>query len=126
MTAKESIESGLAAFCEAFNGGNAAGVAAHYTSDAQILPPGASRVDGRQAIQKFWKGIVDANVADLTLQSDEIKDFGDQALEVGTISAIAPGEGDSRVQLTGKYVVLWAQNADGAWQIHRDIWNWDS
>lgn len=126
MTARQSIESGLAAFCEAFNGGHAAGVAAQYTSDAQILPPGAGRIDGRQKIQEFWQGFVDANVADLTLRSDEIEDFGNQAVEIGTISASAPGEGDSRAQLAGKYIVLWTKDANGAWQIHRDIWNWDA
>ena len=126
MTARESIESGLAAFCEAFNGGDAAGVAVHYTSDARILPPGASSIDGRQGIQEFWQGFVDAKVADLTLRSDEIEDFGSQALEIGTVSASAPGEGDARVGLTGKYIVLWKQDANGAWQIHRDIWNWDA
>ena len=110
----------------AFNAGDAAGVAAQYTSDARILPPGASRIDGRQKFQEFWQGFVDANVADLTLRSDEIEDFGSQALEVGTLSASAPGEADARVQLTGKYVVLWTQDANGAWQIHRDIWNWDA
>jgi uncharacterized protein (TIGR02246 family) len=126
MTAKQSIESGLAAFCEAFNGGHADGVAAQYTSDAQILPPGASRIDGRQKIQEFWQGFIDAKVADLTLRSDEIEDFGSQAVEIGTVSASAPGEGDARVQLAGKYIVLWTKDANGAWQIHRDIWNWDA
>ncbi len=126
MTARDSIESGLAAFCEAFNGGDAAGVAAQYTSDARILPPGASSIDGRQGIQEFWQGFIDAKVADLTLRSDEIEDFGSQAVEIGTVSASAPGEGDARVQLAGKYIVLWKQDASGAWQMHRDIWNWDA
>jgi ketosteroid isomerase-like protein len=67
-----------------------------------------------------------SKVADLTLRSDEIEDFGSQAVEVGTVSASAPGEGDARVELTGKYIVLWKQDANGAWQIHRDIWNWDA
>ena len=126
MTAKESIESASAAFCESFNRGDAAGVAALYTSDAQIMPPGASRIDGRQAIQDFWQGFVDANVGDLTLRSDEVEDFGNQAADIGTVSASAPGEGDARVQLTGKYIVMWMKGANGAWHIHRDIWNWDA
>ena len=126
MTARESIGSAVAAFCEAFNGGDAAGVAAHYTSDARILPPGAGSIDGRQGIQEFWQGFIDAKVADLTLRSDEIEDFGSQAVEIGTASASAPGEGDARVQLAGKYIVLWKQDANGAWQMHRDIWNWDA
>ena len=126
MTARESIRSAAAAFCEAFNGGDAAGVAAHYTSDAQILPPGASSIDGRQGIQEFWQGFIDAKVADLTLSTDEIEDFGSQAVEIGIASASAPGEGDARVQLAGKYIVLWKKDASGTWQMHRDIWNWDA
>jgi uncharacterized protein (TIGR02246 family) len=126
MTARESIGSAVAAFCEAFNGGDAAGVAAHYTSDARILPPGASSIDGRQGIQEFWQGFIDAKVADLTLSTDEIEDFGSQAVEIGIASASAPGEGDARVQLAGKYIVLWKKDASGTWQMHRDIWNWDA
>ena len=126
MTAKESIESGAAAFCEAFNGGHAAGVAAHYTSDAQILPPGSSSVAGRQKIQEFWQGFIDAKVADLIIKNVEVEESGNQAVDIGTLSASAPGEGDSRVQLAGKYIVLWTKGADGAWLMHRDIWNWDA
>jgi ketosteroid isomerase-like protein len=90
------------------------------------MPPGASRIRGRQAIQDFWQGFVDANVGDLTLRSDEIVDLGNQAVDIGTASASAPGDADSRVQLTGKFIVLWKQDADGAWKLHRDIWNWDA
>jgi uncharacterized protein (TIGR02246 family) len=126
MTAKESIASGLAAFCEAFNAGDAAGVAAQYTSHAEIFPPGSARIAGRQAVQTFWQGIIDANITDLILRSDEIDDLGDQALEIGTVTASAPGEGGARVALSGKYMVLWAPDADDAWRIHRDIWNWDA
>lgn len=126
MTARKSIESASAAFCECFNGGDAAGVAAMYTSDALIMPPGAGRISGRQGIQDFWQGFVDANVGDLTLKSDEVEDFGNQAVDIGTATASAPGEGDSRVQLTGKFIVLWTQDASGAWRLHRDIWNWDA
>ena len=126
MTAKKAIESGGAAFCEAFNGGHAAGVAALYTSDAQILPPGSSSVAGRQKIQEFWQGFIDAKVADLIITSVEVEESGNQAVDIGTLSASAPGEGDSRVQLAGKYIVHWTQGADGAWLMHRDIWNWDA
>ena len=126
MTAKESIASGLAAFCEAFNAGDAAGVAAQYTSHTEIFPPGSTRIAGRQAVQNFWQGIIDANVTDLILRSDEIDDLGDQALEIGTVTASAPGEGGARVALSGKYMVLWTLDADDAWRIHRDIWNWDA
>ena len=77
-------------------------------------------------MQNFWQGIIDANVTDLILRSDEIDDLGDQALEIGTVTANAPGEGGARVALSGKYMVLWTLDADDAWRIHRDIWNWDA
>ena len=47
-------------------------------------------------------------------------------MEIGTVTASAPGEGDARVELTGKYIVIWKQVSDGAWRIDRDIWNWDA
>jgi hypothetical protein len=38
-----------------FNAGDIASVAALYTEDAVVLPPGADMVEGRSAIQAFWK-----------------------------------------------------------------------
>ena len=40
-------------FAAAFNRKDAQGIAALYTEDAAILPPGAPRADGRDAIAAF-------------------------------------------------------------------------
>ena len=77
-------------------------------------------------MQGFWQEIINAKVGDLTLRSDEIQEVGSQALEVGTVTASAPGEADARVELAGKYIVLWKQDENGSWKMHRDIWNWDA
>ena len=90
-TARESIEAILKAFSASFNRGDASALAAHYTDDAALLPPNAARADGRQAIQEAWQALIDADVRDVALTTEEVDVFGDLANEVGTIRATAPG-----------------------------------
>ncbi len=125
-TARDSIEATIKTLVESLNGGDAAGVAAHYTDDAALLPPDAARVDGREKIQGVWQGLIDAGVRDVTLTTQEVENFGDVANEVGTISATAPSEDGGRVQLAGKYVAVWKRGGDDTWRLHRDIWNFDA
>ncbi len=126
MTARDSIEATIKTLLESLSGGDAAGVAAHYTDDAALLPPEAARIDGREGIQGFWQALIDAGVRDVALTTQEVDDFGDVANEVGTISATAPSEDGGRVQLAGKYVVVWKRGGDRTWRLHRDIWNFDA
>ncbi len=97
-----------------------------YTDDATLMPPGTARLDGRDAIQQYWQGMLDAGVKDISLTTLEVEEAGDSAVEVGVISATAPGEGDVRVTLTGKYIVVWRRDGNGNWCLHRDIWNFDA
>ncbi len=126
MTTRESIEAVGKTMCERLNAGNAAGVAQLYTEDAVLMPPGAARLDGRDAIQQYWQGLLDAGVGDISLATQEVEDAGDSAVEVGLISATAPGDGDARVSLAGKYIVIWRRDGGGNWRLHRDIWNFDA
>ncbi len=126
MTTRESIEAVGKTLCERANAGNGAGVAELYTEDAALLPPGAARLDGREAIQQFWQGMLDAGVRDISVATQEVEEAGDSAVEVGTISATAPGDGDARVALTGKYIVVYRRDGGGNWRLHRDIWNFDA
>jgi len=125
-TARDSIEAILKTFSKSLNGGDAAGVAAHYTDDAALLPPDAARIDGREGIQGAWQALIDADVRDVVLTTEEVDVFGDVANEVGTIRATAPGENGGRVQWVGKYVSVWKRGGDGTWRLHRDIWNFDA
>ena len=127
MTTRTSIEAVGRTLCELGNAGNAAGVAELYTNDAALMPPNAAKLDGRDAIQQYWQGMLDAGVGDLSLTTLEVEDAGASAVEVGVISATAPGDGDgdARVTLTGKYIVIWKQDDGGNWRLHRDIWNFD-
>lgn len=125
QSAKESIEAGLVTFEKAFNTGDAAAVAAHYTEDAALLPPDAARVDGREAIERFWKGAMDSGFKDLNLEAVEVEESGDLAYEVGRFTGTVPGKEGARADLVGKYIVVWKKDQDGTWRLHRDIWNSD-
>ncbi len=125
-TARDSIEATIKTLVESLNGGDAAGVAAHYTDDAALLPPDAARIDGREGIQGVWQGLIDADVREVVLTTQEVDVFGDVANEVGTISATAPSEDGGRVQLAGKYVAAWKRGGDDNWRLRRDIWNFDA
>jgi len=125
-TARDSIETILKTFSESLNGGDAAGVAAHYTDDAALLPPNAARIDGREGIQSAWQALIDADVRDVVLTTQEVDVFGDVANEVGMISGTAPSKDGGRVQFAGKYVSVWKRGRDGTWHLHRDIWNFDA
>jgi uncharacterized protein (TIGR02246 family) len=120
---RENIEEALATFAAAFNGGDGAGVAALYTDDAALLPPGGERVDGRAAIETFWQGAIDGGLTNLTLRVVEVEAKGDIAYEVGALSLQVPGEDGQPVTVEGKYIVVWQKGADGTWRLHRDIWN---
>jgi uncharacterized protein (TIGR02246 family) len=120
---RDDIEAALVAFAAAFNKGDHEAVAAHYTEDAAVLPPEAARIDGRLNIQKFWKGAIEAGLADLTLKAVEVEASGDWAFEVGELSFSAPGTGSARSTASGKYIVVWKKEADGTWRLYRDIWN---
>jgi len=118
---RSEIDATLAQFVAALNAGDAATVASFYTEDAALLPPGGGRVDGREAIQAFWQGAIDGGMKAESLHAVEVFADGDVAGEVGVFLLTMPGE-EGVTEIPGKYIVIW-QKRDGAWQLHRDIWN---
>jgi hypothetical protein len=70
--ARAGIDATNLAFETAFNGGDAAGVAAVYTEDALLLPPGEPQVNGREAVEAYWQAAIDAGVTGLDLTSVEV------------------------------------------------------
>ena len=117
---KATIQSLNDKFAQAFNKGDAAGVAALYTAEAVILPPGAEMMKGRSAIQAFWKGATE-QLGDGKLTTVDVKPLGSEsAQEIGTFTFRTKGPQPQEV--TGKYVVIW-EKVGGDWKLATDIWN---
>ena len=109
-------------FCrEAIGHGDASAFERIYTRGAKVLPPGAPRVEGRDAIKGFWQAAIAGmglTAAKLTTASVEM--CGESALEIGHAELSLK---DS-VVVKAKYIVHWKQE-DGGWRWDKDIWNAD-
>ncbi len=113
-------------FEEAFARGDAAGCAAVYTDDAKILPPDSPVLTGKQAAQALWQSFIDMGVKRVSLQTLELEDMGDRAVERGAATVDIQGEGGQTMQASAKFIVLWKRQADGAWKWHWDCFNFDA
>jgi uncharacterized protein (TIGR02246 family) len=116
---REAIVAADERFVAAFNGGDAAAVAAFYTEQGQLLPPNAEPMTGKQAIQAFWQGAMDAGIKEATIETLEVEPHGDTAIEVSKYTLHA--EGGQELD-AGKFIVIWKREG-GEWRLHRDIFN---
>jgi len=116
---RSDIAAGNARFMDAFGRRDAAGLSALYTAGGQLLPPNSPVITGRDAIQAFWKSVMDLGLTGATLETLELEGHGETAIEVGRYSLRTAG---GQVADAGKYVVIWKREG-GAWRLHRDIWN---
>jgi uncharacterized protein (TIGR02246 family) len=120
---RAAIDQTNARVVEAFKAGDAAAIAGFYSEDAKMLPPDATEVAGRDAIQQFWQGWLDDGLKNLTLEAIDVEADGDLAYEVGNFSIEAPAENDAMATATGNYLVVWKRASGGDWQLHVDTWN---
>jgi ketosteroid isomerase-like protein len=105
-----------------FNRGNALGAAAHYTDDAQILPPRHPAIEGMPAIVAFFKANIDKYIG---LGNDTTWSLvrGDIAIEQGVYNVRNVRVGEN-VE-AGKYIRIW-KKINGTWKLYRDMFSQDS
>ena len=113
-----SLDKAAAGWEAAYNDKNGEAVAALYTEDGQLLPPGAGPVSGRAAIKDFWSNDIATQWAKVSIRADSSAVAGDWAYRSGAWSTESPA-------LSGKFIEVWKRAGDG-WQLHKDIWNLDA
>jgi uncharacterized protein (TIGR02246 family) len=116
--ARSGIEATISDWMTAISQDDAAGVAACYTQDAELLPPNEGIVRGREAVQAWFQGGIDAGL-DVRLEIQELEVYGDTGYEVGKATVMGP---DGQTIDDSKYIVIWKKVGD-AWRMHRDIFN---
>jgi ketosteroid isomerase-like protein len=121
--ARAAIEAANAKFSEVFARGDATALASMYTSDAFLFPPGEDVVRGNTPIGQFWKKSHESGVASAKLTTMDVERSGDIAFETGKVELVVRAEGKPDASATAKYLVVWKRQPDGAWKLHRDIWN---
>lgn len=116
---RDAIAAANENFMAAFKRGDAAGLAALYTENGQVLPPNSDFVTGKEAIQAFWQALSDMGIKEAKLEVVEVEGHGDTAIEVSKYTL----HGEEGQELDkGKYIVIWKQE-EGQWKLHRDIFN---
>ena len=119
---KATIEKLNDAWTAAFNKGDAAAVAALYTEDAYVLPPGSAIVKGRSAIEAFWRQAAQ-QMTDAKLTTVDVAPLGRSAArEIGAVTLKTKSQPPQEV--VGKYVVVW-RKIGREWKLATDIWNTD-
>ena len=120
---RAEIEAANKEFMSAFKKADPKAVAALYTADAQLLPPGAKTLQGPQAIAGYWSGAFASGAAEVVLTTKEVQAAGsDLAYEIGTYTIESK---EDKPLDQGKYLVIWKRD-QGKWKLHRDIWNSDA
>jgi ketosteroid isomerase-like protein len=102
--------------------GDAAAVAGMYTEDGKIFPSGMNILEGRDALEKYWKPGAKSKVSYHKVTPNEIKFIGDYAYDYGYYEGETTREDGSTLDWAGKYVIIW-KKVDGEWKIYLDIWN---
>lgn len=118
---RSMIEAMNERFMTAFNRSDAASVAACYTENARLLPPGSDIVQGRAAIESFWQAVMASGVTKAELKTIDVADVENLAREVGKFT-LTVQQGNEKMLSSGKYVVIWKRE-NGLWKLDIDIWN---
>ena len=117
---KSDVQAGEAKWLEAFNGNDAAGVAARYEPDARLMAPNMPTMEGRAQIEAFCSEFL-ATGAKLDFSLATVHESPDMCAAVGRYEMTIPGAPND----TGKFVEIWRKQADGSWLIADDIFNSD-
>lgn len=105
-------------FMDAFKNGNFSGLAQLYTEDGQLFPANNNIVEGHQAIELFWRGLMDLGIHAVKLKTTEVEGSGTTIHEVGQYTIHAQ---DGQIIDFGKYIVIWKKH-EQSWQLYRHIW----
>ncbi|MCM2464907.1 YybH family protein [Methanoculleus oceani] len=119
---RKIIDANNKQFSEGFLKGDASITASIYAGDAVVFPPDAPMIQGRGAIEEFWRTVMASGVKGAELTTLELSGDGDYLHEKGTgiLRVHPPGETPAEQRI--KFVVVWKHTADG-WKNLWDIWN---
>jgi uncharacterized protein (TIGR02246 family) len=125
-SARAAITAKNEAFGAAFAAQQADALAAAYTADGVVMPPGMPAVTGRDNIQATFAGMFGGmpEGVTLTLRTTQVTANGPVAVERGVYTMTGPGPDGSPMESTGKYLVEW-RKVDGEWFMAADVWNAD-
>ena len=104
---------------EAFNRGDAKGVAMNYFKEAKFFPPNGNVVQGMEKIKSFWKISMYKGIKKAELETINIEATGTTAFEIGNYKLFLE---NGQITDFGEYVAIW-RNKDDHWKLYLHQWN---
>lgn len=112
-------------FAKALNNKDAKAASLLYADDASLLPPNEPIVTGRENIEKYWQGALDAGTTDVSVFTISTGSNGDLGYEIGRFTLSYPGADGKMIVEKGKYTEILKRTAEGKWISIYGIWNSD-
>jgi len=91
-----------------------------YSTDAVLMAPGAPLAVGIPEIDKTWHTMMHTPGFALTFTPDKITVMGDMAYELGSYQMSSKDKRGKAHTENGKYLVVWARQADSSWKAVAD------
>lgn len=119
-TAADRVQRGYAA---AAARKDAAALAALYSADARLMPPGGDVIQGNAAVQAFYRDLLAApNQRELRYERLELGAHGDVGYEVGRFRFDVKRPDGSVVEEGCKHLLVF-KLVEGTWKVHVDMWS---
>jgi ketosteroid isomerase-like protein len=107
--------------------GDASSFALQFTETGILGIPGLPDAVGRDAIRELMqKRSKSVRVADFKPQRRGIDVIGSAAYEVGTFSELNHYTNGDSMQMEGRYLIVWRQDADARWRVQEVFYNFSS
>jgi uncharacterized protein (TIGR02246 family) len=122
---KEKIRGVDTEWARAAQAGEGTAIAALYTADAVLLPPGEPMVKGAAA-KKYWVDFTNGFSGPTELNTIAVEGAGGVASAIGTYKMTLTPKKPGAKPLPpeqGKYIEVLKRQDDGSWRIVYDIWN---
>jgi len=120
--ARLGVQVSRASYVNAIKSGDAQTLANLLTPDAVVVGPdnaiSNAISNGKTDIAASWAKLFQTAQIEEALDSDHVQIDGDIAVDMGTIRIAVRFTGQQRVDVVGKYLIVW-QHADGAWKLQR-------
>jgi uncharacterized protein (TIGR02246 family) len=110
--ARQAVEAFVTRYLDTYNKKDAAGVAALYTEDGLLVPPGPITT-GRQNIEKAWRAVFDAGRTGLHYDIRQVQAEGNIVWSVGQFTVMAPDESGVLHERQGNFANIYQWEGDG-------------
>lgn len=111
----QAIADARAAFSNALGRGDTRSAASLYAVTARLVAPSADLIEGREAIEAFWRAGIDSGVEAVELEAVEVQHRDRMAYEIGRyLLRMRPELTETAID-RGTYVLVLEPRDDGSW-----------